>query len=218
MDGPHDLGGKEGFGPINREHDNGPFHEAWEGRAFAIVHTGGGNSNWSVDWFRHSRELIEPTDYLTRPYFDQWAQTVMAQMIEAGHVTLHELISGVSVADVKAEVPAKEAKDIDRVITTERSFEVEPKAPPRFKIGDQIITNRYGHSGHSRLPGYARGCRGVILSHHGAHPLADAMARGEMVPEHLYTVAFAAEELWPEAKGSQDKVNIDLWESYFEHA
>ena len=44
------------------------------------------------------------------------------------------------------------------------------------------------------------------------------MARSEMVPEHLYTVAFAAEELWPEAKGSQDKVNIDLWESYFEHA
>jgi nitrile hydratase subunit beta len=36
MDGVHDLGGREGFGPIVDKADERPFHADWEMRAFGI--------------------------------------------------------------------------------------------------------------------------------------------------------------------------------------
>ena len=58
----------------------------------------------------------------------------------------------------------------------------------------------------------------MIHAHHGGHVLPDAAARGEHRGEHLYTVSFASPDLWPEAKGSADRVFVDLWESYLEPA
>jgi hypothetical protein len=43
-------------------------------------------------------------------------------------------------------------------------------------------------------------------------------ARGVIKPEPLYTVAFEAADLWPEAQASQDRVFVDAWESYLEPA
>jgi nitrile hydratase len=59
---------------------------------------------------------------------------------------------------------------------------------------------------------------GVIHARHGGHLLPDASARGEKRAEHLYTVGFAATELWPEAEAAEDRVFVDLWESYLEPA
>ena len=69
---------------------------------------------------------------------------------------------------------------------------------------------------HTRLPAYVRGRTGVIDDSHGPRPLADAMACGVVKPEPLYTVAFEAGELWPEAQGRRDRVYVDAWESYLE--
>jgi hypothetical protein len=43
---------------------------------------------WTIDWFRHVRERIDPVDHLTRPYFDQWAQCLFAILVDNGTVTL----------------------------------------------------------------------------------------------------------------------------------
>ena len=77
MDGIHDLGGRHGFGKIDVNEAEVQFHEPYEGRVRSIVHAITQAPDWSIDWFRHCRELIDPTDYLTRPYFDQWAQTIV---------------------------------------------------------------------------------------------------------------------------------------------
>jgi len=71
---------------------------------------------------------------------------------------------------------------------------------------------------HTRLPRYVRGRRGVIERVHGAHVFADAHAtgRGEQ-PHWLYTVAFDARELWPDAS-SGVRVSVDAWEPYMERA
>ena len=37
MNGPHDMGGFTGFGPVNAEADEPVFHEGWEPKAFALV-------------------------------------------------------------------------------------------------------------------------------------------------------------------------------------
>ena len=37
MDGVHDLGGRQGFGPIDVNEPEARFHEPWEARAFAMA-------------------------------------------------------------------------------------------------------------------------------------------------------------------------------------
>jgi nitrile hydratase len=89
-------------------------------------------------------------------------------------------------------------------------------AAPAFAPGDLVRAKDHGISGHTRLPAYLRGRPGRIEALHGAHVLPDANARGEARAEPLYTVAFEASALWPEAASRRDRVFLDLWESYLE--
>ena len=90
---------------------------------------------------------------------------------------------------------------------------------PRFKAGDAVRARDLNPTGHTRLPRYAKGRTGVIERLHGAHVLPDSNAhfRGE-APEALYTVRFAARELWGETANARDSVCLDLWECYLEAA
>ncbi|MFQ5624219.1 MAG: hypothetical protein ACE5FS_12595, partial [Paracoccaceae bacterium] len=90
MDGIHDLGGKQGFGAVKVSEPEEPFHYPWEGRMWAIARTCA-SPEWTIDWWRHVRERIDPVDYLTRPYFDQWCQTSMAAFVTSDIFTLDEV-------------------------------------------------------------------------------------------------------------------------------
>ena len=69
--------------------------------------------------------------------------------------------------------------------------------------------------GHTRLPRYARGSRGVIHFCHGIHVFPDTNAHGQgEQPQPLYSVRFDARELWGESAEPNQAVHIDLWESY----
>ena len=39
MNSVHDLGGMHGFGSVEREANEPPFHEPWEGRTYAILNS-----------------------------------------------------------------------------------------------------------------------------------------------------------------------------------
>ena len=41
MNGVHDLGGMQGFGPVEREENEPVFHAAWEAAVVAIQQAGG---------------------------------------------------------------------------------------------------------------------------------------------------------------------------------
>src|SRR5262249_54887585 len=85
----------------------------------------------------------------------------------------------------------------------------------RFAVGDHVLTRNLNPHGHTRLPRYARGKRGVIVTHHGAHVFPDSNAHGlGENPQHLYTVRISARELWDDAAEPNECVLIDLWESY----
>jgi nitrile hydratase len=216
MDGVHDLGGREGFGPIVDQADDKPFHADWEMRAFGIKEVAA--TNWTIDWFRHCRELIGPVDYLTRPYFDQRITAVAAQMVDEGYVTFDEIKAGVATFAPKPSRQPPTPEAVRAFVKTPRSFAVSVNAPPRFALADRVRCRLDGGPGHTRLPGYVRGRVGEIHAHHGGHVLPDASARGEHRGEHLYTVSFTSSDLWPEAKGRADRVFVDLWESYLEPA
>lgn len=74
-------------------------------------------------------------------------------------------------------------------------------------------------TGHTRLPRYARGKLGSIVRVHGVFvfPDSNAMFQGEN-PQHVYSVRFAARELWGDGASTRDAVYIDLWDAYLEHA
>ena len=217
MDGVHDLGGEEGYGPVQVDYVSEPFHKEWEGREWGIAQCAR-TPNMTIDWWRYCRELIMPEDYLSRPYLDSWAQTDFATYIEAGWISLEEIDHQVSLSGMDYSGDLLPATSVQDILLDERNHAVRYDAPiesdPVFSTGQSIITNKQGHSGHTRLPQYARGVRGVIHAYHGAHVLPDQSAQGRQIHQHLYSVVFASSNLWPEIHDSKDKVFLDLWESY----
>ena len=216
MDGVHDLGGREGYGNVDVDEDEEQFHEPWEARVRGMVNAMSRADDWTLDWFRHCRELIMPSDYLTRPYFDQWIQTYGAMMVNSGVATVEELATGRASGEGVDLPPPMRAEQVAHVQTGAKRFDGEIEAEPRFGVDDPVRCLVHGHPGHTRLPGYVRGRRGIVHAHHGAHVFPDANARGDKYFEHLYTVAFEARELWGEQGGGGDRVLVNLWESYLD--
>jgi len=95
----------------------------------------------------------------------------------------------------------------------------EITAKPRFAAGQAVRAKEINPTGHTRLPRYVRGRLGTIERDHGAHVFPDSNAKlqGEK-PQLLYTVRFAARELWGEAANPADAVYLDLWEDYLDAA
>jgi nitrile hydratase len=217
MDGVHDIGGREGFGRVDWEDEEGyePFHADWEARLFVMAmqlfaQWRDTPEVWTLDWFRHVRERLDPVDYLTRPYFDQWAQCLFAVLIDNGTVTLEEVIGNTGTA---VAIPESKGARVPAAAPAR-----DGAAAPAFQIGHPVRTASLIGSDHTRLPGYVRGRIGHIHSYHGPQIFADASARGDIRREPLYTVAFAAADVWPEAAGRRDMIYVDLWESYLEAA
>ncbi|MEL7254800.1 MAG: nitrile hydratase subunit beta [Pseudomonadota bacterium] len=213
MDGVHDLGGKHGFGPVPVTTDDPAFPEPWEGRAYGMVQSVGDPGS-TIDWFRHIVELMPPAAYLAEPYFQKWQYVQIIELIQAGKLTMEEVVSG----QASSPGPPAKIRDLDRVMKIihdkNHSFELPCDAAPQFVTGDRVLTKRHMPPGHTRLPAYARGHEGEVIAHHKAHALPDAGARGEEVGEHLYTVRFDARTLWGDAANPRDEVTLDLWESY----
>ena len=218
MDGIHDLGGRVGFGPIDVNEPEEQFHHAWEARTLAIIRAMTHPIPWSIDWFRQVRERIEPVDYLTRPYYDQWLQTYAAMLVHAGAATVEEIATGKSKAMVPGLAPPMGPQDVATAKTRFPKFSREIDASPRFAVGDKVRARLEGSVGHTRLPQYARGRLGQIEAYRGGYVFPDSNSADDGYAAPLYTVAFRASDLWPEAKGSRDRVHIDLWESYLEPA
>lgn len=212
MDTIHDLGGREGFGPIRwHDDDDGKlFHEPWQARTWAICMMMFGRfqqdrTGWTLDWYRHVLERIAPGDYLAMNYFDKWAHAMMATLVDDGVAETQEFVEGHSHGKPPQRVP------------TPLAASAEPGAA-KYAVGDPVVTKRSIASMHTRLPGYVRGRKGVIDTCIGAEILADASAVGDIRKEQLYTVRFEAAELWPEPDGQRVGVYLDLWESYLEPA
>jgi nitrile hydratase len=218
MDGVHDLGGKEGFGPIPIDEDDAPFHHDWEGRMWAIAREAGatGKLDFTIDSFRNTLELMVPGDYLTFPYFNKWCTAYMVLFLKDGVFSLDELASGQTTDDPGAaprRLDVTGALDVTR--SSDFSFESPAPAAPAFAVGDRVTTRRHIDATHTRLPQYARAATGTVIAHHGAHVMPDRNVEGTHKGEHLYTVEFPAQELFGPAANALDSVTLDLWESYF---
>ncbi|MEM1160920.1 MAG: nitrile hydratase subunit beta [Pseudomonadota bacterium] len=218
MDGVHDLGGTEGFGPLPIEEEEPVFHHDWEARVMAMRMLMGAWRKWNLDAGRHSVEQLPPADYLSLTYYEKWLASLVNLSVGAGLLSREEVASGRADATPKATPPI-DADGFRALMAKGRPSGREVNTAPAHAPGDRVRCNSFSHSGHTRLPRYVRGHVGEIILYHAAHVLPDASSKmiGE-APEHLYTVRFLATDLWGPDADPNHSVTADLWESYIEPA
>lgn len=216
MNGAQDMGGQMGFGPIEVEPDEPPFHAGWEGRVFGLTVAMGAARAWNTDMGRAARESLPPAEYLSSSYFQIWLRGLQKLLVHSGLVTQDELDAGRSLEPGKPGTAVLKPENVQRVVSTSVS-NVRPVATPAlFAVGDPVVTRNMNPLGHTRLPRYARAKHGIVELVHGAQVFADANATGREDPQWLYTVAFTGVELWGDDADPSLVVSIDAWESYLE--
>jgi nitrile hydratase subunit beta len=223
MNGVHDLGGMDGFGAIQRETDEPVFHENWEARVFAIGILGAGLPPSPVDAFRHRIERLDPARYLGSSYYERWLAAAEDALIETGTISSQEIEARIQQLRADPDMPVPRREDPERAGNIARMFRAgnpvtrTVRQKPRFTVGDKVVTRNLNPRGHTRLPRYARGKRGTVMLHHGAHVFPDTNAHGlGENPQHLYTVRISASELWGGGAEPNQSVLIDLWEGYLD--
>ena len=157
MDGVHDMGGMDGFGKVEPEPNEPVFHHRWEGRVLAMSRAIGVFRAWTIDTSRYAIELMAPSIYLTRSYYEKWFLRNQNLLIERGLIDADEVAAG------RALRPAKNLTrgpftlaDVEKV-TKRGSYSRPAPAPARFKVGDRVRTKNIHPTTHTRLPRYARG-------------------------------------------------------------
>jgi nitrile hydratase beta subunit len=212
MNGIHDMGGMQDMGPLDYEKNELVFHAPWERRTFAIW--------WAADTppgYRYQAEIIPPVEYLRMSYYERMLVAMTELMVASGMITRAELETGKPVQGTRkaelltlAQVPAA-------LIKSEPSIRSLPIAP-RFKTGQQVRARNLNPVTHTRLPRYTRGKIGTIERDHGVYDFEDAEQQLDKKPQHVYSVRFAARELWGEEASQRDSVSVDMWDDYLERA
>ena len=217
MNGVHDMGGMDGFGPVEREDDEPVFHHPWEGRVFAIraaLRPKDRVPGWGS--FRYDLERIPPADYLRMSYYERWFAISMDRLLRSGLVTRAELETG-------RPGPGPPGPTLRPGLVARRSGpgRLDADVPPRFRPGEDVRARNLHPPGHTRLPRYARGKTGVVTRDNGVYALQDTDEAGQALDrpaQHVYTVRFTARDLWGERASARDTVYVDLWEDHLEPA
>ncbi len=220
MNGIHDMGGMQDMGPVQYEKGEPVFHVLWESRVLAMVLATFAWHKWNLDAFRHTREVLPPEDYLRLSYYQQWHLGLRDLLVRRGLVTAAEIESGVPAPGAAKATPPLTADKIDPVaLSTRIHAQRDLQVSPRFTAGQQVRARNINPVGHTRLPRYARGKLGTIHRDHGVFVFPDTHAHflGEK-PQHVYSVRFAARELWGAQAPEKDCVYLDMWDDYLDPA
>lgn len=217
MNGPHDLGGQMGFGPVAPESNEPIFHADWEKRALGVTLTAGAMGHWNIDESRHARESLHPADYYASTYYEIWIKALEVLLQRHGFVSKGDLRTGDAVDPAATPKRVLKAENVAAVLAKGGPCDRPVNVAPRFKAGERVRTKNFNPTGHTRLPRYARGKQGVIEAVREGYVFPDSNAHGEgEQPQWVYTVVFDGPEIWGEGSDPTLSVSIDAWESYLE--
>jgi nitrile hydratase len=204
----HDLGGRQGFGPVVVTPDEPRYHGRWEAATrllFRVIlpqHL----SNGTDGRLRHAIERMSAEQYLSSSYYERWLTAAATLAVESGIVTLAELEQR-SGGAYPLSMPVTAAAIVD-----------PPPGRSRFAVGDRVRARGWHPRGHTRCPWYVRGHVGIVERCDGSFSLPDVEAHSSArVYEATYSVRFEADELWNDGQPGVT-VNVDLWDSYLEPA
>jgi len=219
MNGVHDMGGMQDMGAVQREKNEPVFHQRWEGRIWGMMWLGSAWGKWNLDAMRHAIERIPPADYLRMSYYEKWLAALVDLVTGRGLVTQAEVESGRPAAGSTKATPPVKAEGVPALIARGNPVKRDVAVAARFQVGQRVRGRNINPTTHTRLPRYARGKVGTIERDHGVFLFADSNAhfQGEK-PQHLYSVRFAARELWGEQALPRDAVYVNLWDDHLEPA
>jgi nitrile hydratase subunit beta len=202
MDGVHDMGGRQGFGPVRYTFNAPAFHAQWEVRANSLYALAVRLGMFNMDEYRHAIERMEPRHYLSASYYERSLTSLATLCVEKGVIPREELerrAGGV----VPLALPSAPGRG-------------NAPARERFQPGDRVRVKMDYVPGHVRMPGYIRGKTGVVVNESPAYPFPDAHAHGiEAQDEPTYDVRFRSEDLWPDSSDPA-LVHVGVFESYLE--
>ena len=150
MNGPHDLGGQMGFGPIAAERNEPYFHAEWEKRALGITLSCGTFGAWTLDESRHARESIPPADYLAASYYEVWIRGIDTLLERHGFASREELSSGQHIAQGVRPKRVLKADMVESVLAKGGACDRPVQTAARFAVGDR------SRAGRVRFPGRQR--------------------------------------------------------------
>jgi nitrile hydratase len=237
MNGVHDLGGMDGFGPVEVEQDEPVFHAAWEKIVFVVAGTIVSRVA-NVHQFRHAIERMEPMHYLASSYYEHWLTAAATLAVEKGMISAAELEEKVGgtfplsrpvreeprkhpflASPTRTEALAGEVSSSDHGLAGASPSRSSSGAAPLFAAGEAVIVRNPNPFGHTRCPRYVRGKRGVVVRVDARYALPDAAARDDTSCDQFqYCVRFPSHELWGEGASPAEAVHVDLSEGYLEKA
>lgn len=238
MTAPSDMGGRaEFFAPVTRESDEPVFHERWEGRVFGFANFLLPLLGRNVDILRFGMEQL-PRDVYLSSYYRRWLGSFETLLEQAGYLTRGEIEA--RIAGRSAPAPRRISRLRLKATSLAVGSLLQPALPRwyagrvvprllgtarpalrrgRFAPGQNVRVRAHRAVPYTRQPGYVTGKPGVIVARLGATVFPDAKAAGRhALPQHLYTVAFQAADLWGVAAEPGTEVRVDLYESYLEPA
>jgi nitrile hydratase len=143
-------------------------------------------------------------------YYERWFEVISANLLRAGLVSERELETGYRDPDQPLPTQLPDPTETAPSGTSEA---------PTFGINDTVLVRNLHPRGHTRVPRYVRGKRGVVVTDNGVWTLQDTDERGQRLgnfPQHVYTVRFESQELWGNRGAVNDAIYVDLWEEYLE--
>ena len=160
MNGIHDMGGMQGMGPIEYEHNEPVFHAAWEARAYAMngAVTATGKLKGAL---RVPIENLTAFEYLRMSYYERWLWSLTERLVASGLATRAEIESGHPAEGSVKSVPALSAADVPAFMRRIPPLRKDQVAP-RFQIGQHVRARNINPVTHTRLPRYVRGKAGTI--------------------------------------------------------
>ena len=216
------MGGRSGDGAVVPTPDGiSPYDAPWHRKALGLTLTAGAMGAWTIDAARHARETLP--DYAALSYYEKWI-AALADLVVAGGLLgpadLGQTADAPTAAPAAALHPkALRAEAVAKILAKGSPYGRAGPAPD-YQPGQRVRTRTDAASavaagGHTRLPLYAAGKVGRVLLSHGCHVFPDSNAHGlGEAAEPLYTVTFAAADLWDTVENPADEVTLDLWQSY----
>lgn len=221
MDGIHDIGGKAGYGSVGPTDPEQVFQSDWERTIFVMYPALAFAGAFNIDQFRAGIELMPAHDYLVSKYYEHWMYAMVHYGIEAGIFERGDLERRTEFYLRHPEEKPLERSDpqlVERLrnfISSGINFRRSTEKKASFAVGDKVRVHSDVSTTHTRRASYVRGRQGEVAAVHGAFPYPDANSTGAgECPQHLYTVRFAAEELWSESADVHAANYIDVWEPY----
>ena len=200
MDGFHDLGGRQGFGPVVRDGHTEPFHGEADIRIAAMWVRLLRHGIYNMDEYRHAIERMEPRHYISASYYERTFTAVASLCVERDVFSEGELSAAAGFA-VQLSRPSREGR-------------LGEDHLPDISVGDRVRVKDDHVPGHIRMPGYIRGKEGVVVGVSAAYPYPDAHGHGlESAWQRSFDVSFSSQHLWPD--GAEDaEVQVGVFQGY----